>query len=66
MYWSQTSDWSSENVCCELERTWNTMNLHEVEQAVADAIVGGLPVTNRLLKLKGLKEWVLITRLIKL
>lgn len=53
-------------MCCELERTWNTMNLHEVEQAVADAIVGGLPVTNRLLKLKGLKEWVLITRLIKL
>ena len=42
------------------------MELKEVEKTVTDVIVSGLPVTNKLTKLKGLKEWEMVTRLIKL
>jgi len=31
------------------------MDLYKVEQTVTDAVVSGLPVTNRLGRLKGLK-----------
>ena len=66
MYWSQTSNWETENVCCELERSWRDMELEKNEKSVTDAIVRGLPVTNKFARLKGLREWEMVTRLIKM